>query len=73
MNRRGFLRKFGLAIATAVALPVVNISYDPVKQKVVKPKINNDCLNGYRGSQFLSTGYVYAPYIPLIITKDICG
>ena len=28
----------------------------------------NTILLGYRGSQFLETGAVYAPYIPLIMT-----
>jgi len=28
----------------------------------------NVILMGYRGSQFLETGAVYAPYIPLIMT-----
>jgi len=28
----------------------------------------NTCLLGYRGTQFLETGAVYAPYIPLIMT-----
>jgi hypothetical protein len=28
----------------------------------------NKILMGYRGSQFLETGAVYAPYIPLIMT-----
>ena len=29
---------------------------------------DNVCLMGFRGSQFLETGAVYAPYIPLIMT-----
>jgi hypothetical protein len=29
---------------------------------------DNICLMGFRGSQFLETGAVYAPYIPLIMT-----
>ena len=28
----------------------------------------NTILMGYRGSQFLETGAVYAPYVPLIMT-----
>ena len=28
----------------------------------------NQILMGYRGAQFLETGAVYAPYIPLIMT-----
>jgi len=31
----------------------------------------NKILLGYKGSTFLETGYVYAPYVPLIITPTI--
>lgn len=31
----------------------------------------NKILLGYKGSTFLETGYVYAPYIPLIVTPTI--
>lgn len=31
----------------------------------------NVCLVGYKGSSFLETGYVYAPYVPLIVTPTI--
>jgi hypothetical protein len=31
----------------------------------------NKMLIGYKGEEWLSTGYVYAPYIPLIITPTI--
>jgi hypothetical protein len=30
--------------------------------------IENTILLGYRGTQFLETGAVYAPYVPLIMT-----
>jgi hypothetical protein len=30
--------------------------------------IENQCLIGFRGSNFLETGAVYAPYVPLIMT-----
>ncbi|HCT53579.1 MAG TPA: hypothetical protein DF712_14090, partial [Balneola sp.] len=30
--------------------------------------LENQILVGYRGSQFLETGAVYAPYVPLIMT-----
>jgi hypothetical protein len=30
--------------------------------------LENQILMGYRGSQFLETGAVYAPYVPLIMT-----
>jgi hypothetical protein len=31
----------------------------------------NKILVGYKGSSFLETGYVYAPYVPLIVTPTI--
>jgi hypothetical protein len=31
----------------------------------------NKILLGYKGSSFLETGYVYAPYVPLIVTPTI--
>jgi len=33
--------------------------------------IRNKILVGYKGSSFLETGYVYAPYVPLIVTPTI--
>lgn len=68
MKRRAFLQVLGTAIAGIVALPTTTLSYDPVKQKVVKPKIINGCLLGYKGNQFLEAGIVYAPYIPIYKT-----
>ena len=29
---------------------------------------SNEILNGFRGSNFLDTGAVYAPYVPMIMT-----
>ena len=31
----------------------------------------NKCLVGYKGGSYLETGYVYAPYVPLIVTPTI--
>lgn len=33
--------------------------------------IRNKVLVGYKGGSFLETGYVYAPYVPLIVTPTI--
>jgi hypothetical protein len=33
----------------------------------------NKILIGYKGGSFLETGYVYAPYVPLIVTPTIYG
>lgn len=47
------------------------IQYDPITQKVVDPiSGNNSVLVGYKGSKFIETGTVYAPYIPLITTAS---
>jgi hypothetical protein len=70
MNRRGFLKRLGVAFG-AVMLPTTLLSYDPVKQSVVKPKVDNSPLLGYKGSQFMEVGYVYCPYLPLVQTCNI--
>ena len=31
----------------------------------------NKVLVGYKGGSYLETGYVYAPYVPLIVTPTI--
>jgi len=33
----------------------------------------NKVLVGYKGGSYLETGYVYAPYVPLIVTPTIFG
>jgi len=71
MNKRRFLQIFGGVVSTIVALPLSTISYDPVKQKIIKPKIYYDGLEGFRGSSFLECGYIYAPYMVLYKTPDI--
>lgn len=65
-TRRGFLKNLAATVA-AVVLPVTVVSYDPVKQQVVDPVVNTTFLRGYKGAEFLETGYVYCPYIPLQI------
>jgi hypothetical protein len=53
----------------AGVLPKRVINWDPVTQKEVKEATeDHDALLGYKGDQFLETGTVYAPYIPLITT-----
>jgi hypothetical protein len=68
MKLRHFLQ---IVSTTIVTLPITILSYDPVKQTVVKPKILTDGLVGYKGDSFFECGYVYAPYIPLIKTERI--
>ncbi len=52
-------------------LPVSLIQYDPLKQKVVTPIVqDNSYLVGYEGNNFMGIGMVYAPYIPLYLTPE---
>ena len=72
LTRRGFLRNLGaLASALSVGLTV----FKPQERKKVvyfsTPAPDGGYLVGYKGSQFLETGAVYAPYIPLYKTPDI--
>ncbi len=68
MNRRGFLKRMLVGVSTL--LPISILSYDPIKQSIIKPKIDNSNLVGYKGHSFFETGYVYYPYIPLYSTKN---
>ena len=57
MNRRGFFGTlFGLAIAPAIAVKVLSAPPKPT-------------LLGFKGTQYMETGYVYTPYIPLVVTS----
>lgn len=71
MNRRSFFKNLGKVLGVATLLPTTLLSYDPVKQEVVKPRLDNSPLLGYKGDAFLEAGVVYAPYIPLYRTPDI--
>jgi hypothetical protein len=76
MNRRGFFCRCMRVLVAAGAgtylqLPTSLLSYDPVKQEIVRPKVqSNDYLLGYKGASFLQTGYIIAPYFPLTTTTD---
>ena len=63
MNRRSFF--YRVIINATTVLPLSFLSYCPVKQRVITPKTNDINLVGYKGSQFLECGHIYAPYIPL--------
>ena len=71
MNRRSFLKSLGKVAALSICLPTTILSYDPIKREIVKPKIDNTIVNGYRGSQYMECGYIYAPYLPLIQTCNL--
>ena len=74
MTRRGFLRNLGvLAGVLSVGLTV---TMPQQKRKILllydhRTTSQIATLVGYKGSQFLETGAVYAPYIPLYKTPDI--
>lgn len=62
MNRRRFFGTlFGLALAPVVAARVLS---------EYKPKVDSK-LVGYKGSQFVNAGIIYAPYIPMLITPMV--
>lgn len=68
MNRRRFFKILGI-VAGALGLPTRVISWDPVKLEEVFPPPCPEVV-GFKRSQFLETGYVYAPYIPLCLTGE---
>jgi|ERR1017187_483652 hypothetical protein len=73
MTRRGFLRNLGiLASALSVGLTVTmpQRKLKAVWSVEAEQDLQNFHLIGYKGSEFLETGIVYAPYIPLYITPD---
>ena len=75
MNRRGFLRNLGILVsAISVGLTVVKPQR---KLKVTwTSEMDQDLKSfhtvGYKGSQFIEAGVVYAPYIPLYQTALFC-
>ena len=66
MNRRGFLRTLMLApfVAPLAVAIVKKLATTPVKA----PHWFTQMCAGYKGSQFLEAGVVYAPYFPLFQT-----
>ncbi len=74
LNRRSFLRNLGSLVgALSVGLTV----FKPQKRKVLLLHTDSvfssqvATMTGYKGAQFLETGCVYAPYIPLVQTCDL--
>jgi hypothetical protein len=68
MHRRRFLKNILGVVATAL-LPVTSLSYDPVKRAVITPPADVSPLIGYSGDTFMEEGYVYAPYMPLVLSN----
>jgi hypothetical protein len=69
MNRRNFFKRCGICLAT-VLLPANILARDIIKQPAIKPKISDNIPIGHRGSQYLESGFVCAPYIPLYMNKS---
>lgn len=73
MNRRSFVKSVSRFLGGLCTLPITRLFYDPLTQKTIPPptlaNIPNDMLHGYKGNQFLECGYIYAPYIPLMMTE----
>ena len=65
LTRRDFLRCLG-ALASVLSVGLT-VTMPKRKLKAVWPMV------GYKGSAFLETGYVYAPYIPLYCTSQLVG
>lgn len=71
MKRRGFLRSLLLApfagLAVNVVLETLQNGVNPI------PTVAKACpeLLGFKGAQFLETGIIYAPYIPLYQTCNL--
>ena len=66
----GYVASTGDASAKTYAMGVeavgsINNRYTVYKNPYM---LNNDILVGFRGSNFLETGAVYAPYVPMIMT-----
>ena len=69
MNRRKFL---GTLLGLAVVPVARRYDFDGTNWKVYKdPRLNSSSPLGYKGRQFLETGIVYAPYIPLLINRSL--
>jgi len=72
MKRRGFLRSLLLAPFAGLAVRMVLETLQEGASLPVTPIVKSyPELLGYKGAQFLETGYVYAPYIPLYQTCDL--
>lgn len=69
MTRREFIKK--VALVGLLASPVGRYLYGKWTEsrfKVYHGKSPTDYRVGYTGSNFLETGYIYAPYMPLVMT-----
>ena len=75
MTRRIFLRNLGIffgamTVGLTVTRPQRAFRKDYYKTVTIRGP-DNSVLVGYKGSEFLEAGYVYAPYIPIYRTPNI--
>lgn len=71
MNRRSFFR----SIATLIVAPTILINQSIRRTQIPilpikKAAFGEPIYTGFKGANFLETGYVYAPYIPLYQTYN---
>ncbi len=71
LNRRSFLRNLGslvgaLSVGLTVSLPQKKRTILLLSEHRTTSQIAT--MTGYKGDAFLTSGYVYAPYIPLVQT-----
>lgn len=77
MNRRDFLRGLFFGVAAIVAAPAVLRRATEEVSGATKPRRPTEEWDadysrlGYKDTQFLETGVVYAPYIPLYMSDGI--
>ena len=66
----GYVQNTGDASAKTYAMGVQSVGSINNRYTVYKNPymLDNTCLIGFRGSNFLETGAVYAPYVPMIMT-----
>ncbi len=71
MNRRGFLRTIGIAAFAVAVVPALVTKRWNEESELQKHLEKMQCQVGFRGISYSEAGYVYAPYIPLMITDKI--
>lgn len=70
MNRRSFLKALSIplfSILTGGSIFSAIGTYLSKSTIVANPQQLNSNLVGYKGSEFFKSGYIYAPYLPLVI------
>ena len=58
------MKKITFFLSLTFSLSMLSSTLKPLEEYMLE----NDILLGFRGANFLETGAVYAPYVPLIMT-----